>query len=225
MKWPAAALCVLVPLALGACGAQREEGPRAEGETAQAAHPGASPQPAAKERWLLSEFDWGDSEDVVYETVRFTDGFLCLRHKTRKHCAFVKTRVDGEELLAKFEFVDKKLWRIDVLTPDLDAAQSDQHLERVWKLLAAYVTRFHGEAPEQQPFPPRDQLVAKQDFVTHRWKLPEQEIRIVVGRGRKGEKWFTAARFTDPKWVKDEPVFAPAAAPASPQPSTASPTS
>ena len=215
MKWRRAATGLCTALALAACGAEREEPSQPDAQAAQAkseAAPAAETQPAPAPptpdrsgRWLLAEFDWGDSEEIVYETVRFTDGFLCYKHKLFEHCAFVKTKVDGEELLAKFLFVDGKLWRIDVLTPDLDAEQSDAHLERVWKLLAAYVTRFHGEAPERAPFPQRDALAPKQEIVTHRWELPEQEIRIVVGRAATEPKWFTAARFIDPKWAKQEP--------------------
>ena len=161
--------------------------------------------PQKDDKWRLSEFDWGDSPDTVAETIHFTDGFLCYQHKLFERCAFVKTKIDGEELLTQFSFVDGKLWRIDVLTPDLDASQADAHLERVWKLLAAWVTRFKGEAPEQQPFPQRDAMTPKQEVVTHRWKLPEQEIRIVVARAPEDGKWFTAARFVDPAWAKQDP--------------------
>ena len=228
MKWIAVAS---LALALTACNAQREESPKSETpapepvaeaqpqpeqtppavapdeaapETPAAAQtPPATPQ--KDEKWRLSEFDWGDSPDTVTETLRFTDGFLCYEHKLFEHCAFVKTKIDGEELLAQFSFVDGKLWRIDVATPDLDATQSDAHLERVWKLLAAWVTRFKGEAPEQQPFPQRDALAPKQEVVTHRWRLPDQEIRIVVAGGPEDGKWFTAARFVDPAWSKQDP--------------------
>jgi len=224
MKWVAVAS---LALALAACNAQREESPKSEapaqgpGAEAQQAPPTAAPEAAAPEtppfepqtpsapqkdeKWRLSEFDWGDSPDTVAETVRYTDGFLCYTHKLFERCAFVKTKIDGEELLAQFSFVDGKLWRIDVLTPDLDAAQADSHLERVWKLLAAWVTRFHGEATEQQPFPQRVALAPKQEVVTHRWRLPDQEIRILVGRSPEDAKWFTAARVVDPAWSKEDP--------------------
>ncbi len=172
--------------------------------------PAGEPAKAEPERWLLAEFDWGDSKKIVYESVQYTDGFLCYRHKLREHCAFVKTRVDGEELLAKFQFVKDRLWRIEILTPDLDETQAAPHLERVWQLLAGYVTRFHGEAPEKTPFPERESLAAGELRVTHRWKLSDQEIRVLVGRS-KGDagKWFTAAHFTDPKWAKLERVLPP----------------
>jgi len=190
-------------------------GPDAEPGTPAAAAPAATP--SRTESWLLEEFDWGDNRNITYETVHYTDGFLCYRHKLREHCAFVKALVDGEELLAKFQFVDDRLWRIEILTPDLDASQAAPHLERVWKLLAAYVTRFQGEAPEQSPFPEWKSLAAGELRVTHHWKLPDQEIRMLVGRSAgPGEKWFTAARFTDPKWVKVEPAPEPEA-PALPQ--------
>lgn len=165
---------------------------------------------AEPERWLLVEFDWGDSRKVVYETVHYTDGFVCYRHKLREHCAFVKTLVDGEELLANFEFVDDRLWRIDILTPDLDATVADPHLERVWRLLAAYVTRFYGEAPEQTPYPDRESLAVGELRVTHRWQLPDQEIQVLVGRSRDAApKWFTAAHFIDPKWAKAKGALQP----------------
>ena len=226
MKSLSAIAWLLVPLALAACGAEREQPTPAELPAAQveqlatpaeevpleavpaveeATVPEATAAPAEPERWLLTEFDWGDTEAIVYESIEYTDGFLCYEHKMREHCAFVKTLVDGEELLAKFEFVEGVLWRIEVLTPDLEAAQADLHLERIWKLLVGYVTRFYGEAPEQAEFPKRETLAPKAEVVTRRWELPEQEIRIVVGRAAKGEKWFTAARFTDPKWAKQAP--------------------
>jgi hypothetical protein len=215
----------LLALLLAACAEEKTPaGNPAQGDAAaQAVPPGPveEPQPAAAtalaaqpaltERWLLAEFDWGDSKNLVYESVHYTDGFLCYRHKLREHCAFVKTRVDGEELLAKFQFVDDGLWRIEILTPDLDPSQAAPHLERVWKLLAAYVTRFQGEAPEQAPFPAWQSLAAGELRVTHHWKLPGQEIRVLVGRSPDAEKWFTAARFTDPKWAKVEPAPEPEA--------------
>jgi len=229
MRWIAVAS---LALALVACNAQREESPKSEapaqgpGAEAQENPPAAAPEtatpelatpeapvapetptgpPQKDEKWRLSEFDWGDSPDTVAETVRYTDGFLCYQHKLFERCAFVKTKIDGEELLAQFSFVDGKLWRIDVTTPDLDATQADAHLERVWKLLAAWVTRFHGEAPEQQPFPQRDALAPKQEVVTHRWRLPDQEIRILVAGAPDEGKWFTAARFVDPAWSNQDP--------------------
>jgi hypothetical protein len=228
MKWIAVAS---LALALAACDSQREESPKSEApapepaaeaqptlpdapevaplDTAAPDAPSADqtppPAPQKDDKWRLSEFDWGDSPDTVAETIHFTDGFLCYTHKLFERCAFVKTKIDGEELLAQFSFVDGKLWRIDVQTPDLDASQADEHLERVWKLLAAWVTRFKGEAPEQQPFPQRDALAPKQEVVTHRWRLPDQEIRIVVGGAPEDGKWFTSARAVDPAWSKQDP--------------------
>jgi hypothetical protein len=223
MRWIAVAS---LALALAACDAQREESPKSEApapeptaeapqtppasapEAANPAPPTATETPAPPQkddRWRLSEFDWGDSPDTVAETVRYTDGFLCYTHKLFERCAFVKTKIDGEELLAQFSFVDGKLWRIDILTPDLDAEQADAHLERVWNLLAAWVTRFQGEAPEKQPFPQRAELAPKQEVVTHRWSLPDKEIRLLVGRAPEDGKWFTAARFVDPAWAKQDP--------------------
>jgi len=215
-----------VALGLSGCAEEKAAESHAAPEAAAAAPAGAgaaaeAPVPAAAalpptltDRWLLEEFDWGDSKNVTYETVQYIDGFLCYRHRLREHCAFVKTLVDGEELLAKFQFVDDALWRIEILTPDLDASQAAPHLERVWKLLAAYVTRFQGEASEQSPFPEWKSLAAGELRVTHHWKLPDQEIRILVGRSAGDvEKWFTSARFTDPKWVKVEPAPEPEAPP------------
>jgi hypothetical protein len=186
--------------------------PAGAGEAAEAPVPAAL-EPSLTDRWLLEEFDWGDSKNVTYETVHYTDGFLCYRHRLREHCAFVKTLVDGEELLAKFQFVDDALWRIEILTPDLDASQAAPHLERVWNLLAAYVTRFQGEAAAQSAFPEWKSLAPGELRVTHHWKLPDQEVRVLVGRSPGAEKWFTAARFTDPNWVKVEPAPEPEAPP------------
>jgi hypothetical protein len=224
MKWiPRAARFALL-LALAGCGGEREAAPApaarapAEPVAAADAQPVGPPAPAPDaanaplppptDFWLLREFDWGDSEDTVYESVDYTDGFLCYRHKLREHCAFVKTRVDGEELLANFHFAKKRLYRADILTPDLDVEQAQMHLERVWKLLVAYVTRFQGEAPEQAAFPDRTKLAPGEIRVTHHWSKPEQEIRIVVARAEDGSpRWYTAVRVVDPKWVAQEPVF------------------
>jgi hypothetical protein len=214
------AMLLCLPFALVVCGGDPEPGASApapeptavEAGAAADAAPAETPPPAAEARptefWLLREFDWGDTKETVYESVEYTDGFLCYRHKLREHCAFVKTRVDGEELLANFHFVDDVLWRADIVTPELDEVQAAEHLERVWKLLAAYVTRFQGEAPEQASFGDWKQLTPGQMRVTHRWVQPKQELRIVVGRG-KGDApgWFTAVRAVDPKWAPHEPQF------------------
>ena len=207
--------CLL--LALAACSGERSpEGVPGAAPEATAAQPSAGEAPATPaapavpptDVWLLREFDWGDSKEIVYESVDYTPGFICYRHKLREHCVFVKTRVDGEELLANFHFVDEKLWRADILTPDLDPAQAAEHLERVWKLLAAYVTRFQGEAPEQAALGDWKALGAGQMRVTHRWVQPKQEIRVVVGRSKEeAPRWFTAVRVVDPKWAHAEPAF------------------
>jgi hypothetical protein len=223
MKRSVACASLCLSLALACSG---EKQPAAEAQPAPPAAPASAPAPATQDtRWIFSEFDWGDSEDVVYETIEYTDGFLCYRHQFFQHCAFVKTKIDGEELLAKFELPLKALTRADVLTPDLDEEQAALHLERVWKLLAAYTTRFFGEAPEQTAFPDRHALAPGELRVTHRWKLADQEIRLVVGRreGAESPLWFTALRCVDPKHADSEPAFRPDA-PAQ-APSTASPTS
>jgi hypothetical protein len=226
MKWfdRVALLCLLC--ALAACGAERDPEPVTPAPAAAEAAPPSEVADAAAEAtpappppdapvvpptdfWLFQEFDWGDSEEVVYESAEYTDGFLCYRHKLREHCAFVKTRVDGEELLARFHFVDDVLYRADILTPDLDEAQSKEHLERVWKILAGYTTRLQGEAPEQASFPDWTAFVPGDIRVTHRWVQPEQEIRIVVARAEGGgtPRWYTAMRVVDPKWAPHEPKF------------------
>jgi hypothetical protein len=205
-----AALCVWLALACS--------GEESAPEPAQGAPPGepaAAPAPSGGSaqqdaRFILEEFDWGDSEDTVYETVEYTDGFLCYRHRFFEHCAFVKAKVDGEELLAKFEFPEKRLALAQVLTPDLDENQAALHLERVWRLLAAHASRFFGEAPERTGFPDRHALAPGEQRVTHLWKLPDQELRLVIGR-RDGESplWFTALRSVDPKRAASEPAFRP----------------
>lgn len=209
----------------------------AAGEVEAAHDAGVADQPAAATPkldtlWVFREFDWSDSESTVYESVEYTDGFLCYRHKFFPHCAFVKTKIDGEELLAKFQFLGNRLTHALVLTPDLDSEQASQHLERVWKLLAAYTTRFQGEAQEQAAFPDWQAMAPGEQRVTHHWKLPNQEIRIVVGR-QPGDTplWLIALRVVDPQHAAEEPAFvatavAPPAEPAPAQPSaTASPTS
>jgi hypothetical protein len=207
------AVLLCLSFAFVVCGGEaKTEAPAAEPAAAEAAPAALDVTPEAERKptdfWLFREFDWGDSKETVYESVEYTDGFLCYRHQLREHCAFVKTRVDGEELLANFRFVDGVLWRADILTPDLEEAQAADHLERVWKLLAAYVTRFQGEAPEQAAFGDWRAIAPGEMRVTHRWVRPEQEIRIVVGHSQ-GEKpgWFTAVRVVDPKWAAHEPQF------------------
>lgn len=224
MKRFAACASLCLSLAL-ACSGEKEPAAAAQpAEAATAEAASAAPAPQQDARWIFSEFDWGDSDEVVYETIQYTDGFLCYRHQFFQHCAFVKTKIDGEELLAKFELPMHALTRADVLTPDLDEAQAALHLERVWKLLAGYTTRFFGAATEQAAFPDRQALAPGELRVTHLWKLADQEIRLVVGR-REGESplWFTALRCADPKHADQEPAFRPDA-PAQ-APSTASPTS
>ena len=215
----AALLCL--PLALAVCGEGKRAKPaRSEAQPSEVqrndqAAPEAVPSDATPEAertptdfWLLREFDWGDTKETVYESAEYTDGFLCYRHELREHCAFVKTRVDGEELLANFHFVDDRLWRADILTPELDEAQATEHLERVWKLLAAYVTRFQGEASAQAAFGDWKQLTPGQMHVTHRWLQPKQEIRVVIGRAAgETQGWFAAVRVVDPKWAMSEPQF------------------
>jgi hypothetical protein len=207
---------LLLAFALIACGGDDKTEANAPGQEAAAAEAPSAPAAAAlaqaerkpTEFWLFKEFDWGDSKETVYESVDYTDGFLCYRHKLREHCAFVKTRVDGEDLLANFHFVDGVLWRADILTPDLDETQAAEHLERVWKLLTGYVTRFQGEAPEQAAFGDWKAIPPGQMRVTHRWVQPTQEIRIVVGHSQaENQGWFTAVRVVDPKWAMHEPAF------------------
>lgn len=212
MRFADTALLPCLLLALVACSGEKtpDAAPAAAAEPSAAetaATPAAPPVPPT-DSWLFREFDWGDTKEIVYESVDYTPGFICYRHKLRENCVFVKTRVDGEELLANFYFVDDKLYRADILTPDLDEAQATEHLERVWKLLAAYVTRMQGAASEQTEFGDWKALTPGQIRVTHRWVQPTQEIRVVVGRSQDDASgWFTAVRAVDPKWAHSEPAF------------------
>lgn len=145
--------------------------------------------------WVLQEFDWGDSRELVDESVRYSLPFTCNALAGR--CALPVVEIDGEDLLVRFAFY-QGLYRIRILTPDLTRDVADVHAERVWKLLADYVTRHKGE-PEKASaeLPAFDAVSEGETHVTHRWKLDDQEIRLGLGRRDDGQI-YVAATFVDP---------------------------
>jgi hypothetical protein len=144
--------------------------------------------------WLLSEFDWGDSRDLVEESVGVTQGMQCQR--VGSECAIVTAFVDDQRLLVKFAYRGPHLHRIRLRTPALPGGH-DEDLERVWKLLVAWVTRYEG-APKrtEKALPPLYELVPGGYHETHEWQGSGAVVH--VGVGREGDAWFVAATFVEP---------------------------
>ncbi|MGH0032270.1 MAG: hypothetical protein ACQGVC_20960 [Myxococcota bacterium] len=170
-----------------------------------AAAPEATPEPLPEfaengSYWLLSEFDWGDEREVVYESTQFDPWYEC-RKKFDGICALTRVDVDGEELLAHFHFLGPGakdgLFQMVFLTPDLDPAQADAHLARVWELLAGYANAHLGEPAEAGEMPDRDGLAFGPPRVTHVWRDPRMVGRLAVGR-RDTDLFYVALSFNDP---------------------------
>jgi hypothetical protein len=167
--------------------------------------PAAASEPAGIEpAWLLSEFDWGDVRPVVDESVDVATDLYCAA-RFGKRCSMVVADVEGEELLAKFAFF-QGLYRIRLLTPDIEVsnpapgeprAAGEEILRRVWKHLVDFVTRHQGAPLTEREFP-RLGKIDVGTHVTHTWRLPDQDIRIGVGR-RRGGGFFAVAEFVDPE--------------------------
>jgi hypothetical protein len=165
----------------------------------------AADEPAKVEPvWLLSEFDWGDVRAVVDESVDVSPNLYCAA-RFGKRCSMTVVDVEGEALLARFGFF-QGLYRISVLTPDIEVsilapqeqrAADEQILKRVWNLLVDYVTRHKGAPLTESEFPGLG-VVGMGLRITHTWKLPDQDIRIGVGR-RRGAAFYVAAEFVDPE--------------------------
>jgi hypothetical protein len=149
---------------------------------------------ATPDYWLLTEFDWGDDPETVKDSLTIAPGWFCVRVKDK--CRFVKVKVDGEDLLAHFHYVALRLDRVTILTPDLDRAQAEDHMKRVWETLSGYVGRFKGEADVARSYPALDALPADAPAPTHYWMTPDMQIRIELGRN--GEKYYVAAHFYPP---------------------------
>jgi hypothetical protein len=87
--------------------------------------------------WLLTEFDWGDDPEVVLDSLEIAPGFVCY-DSGAEPCKFVRVAVDGEELLARFDYREDRLWQVRFVTPELTRRQADEHLLRVVGRLAGY---------------------------------------------------------------------------------------
>jgi hypothetical protein len=146
--------------------------------------------------WLLEEFDWGDDEEVVAESVMFDPHFACKGSETSA-CVLVSTVVDRERLLARFHHHQNELWQVVVLTPDLNRAQADLHLEGVWQLLVDYGVRQKGEPVVASPLPDLDSLEFGPPQLTHFWSLEDLELRVRVGR-RDVDLFYVGLYFSDP---------------------------
>jgi hypothetical protein len=153
---------------------------------------------ATPDYWLLTEFDWGDAPEIVEDSVTVAPGWLCMRLKDK--CRFVKVVVDGEELLARFHYVGRRLDRITFLTPDLDRGQAEEHMGRVWRTLSGYVERFKGKADVARSYPVLESVSEETPTPTHYWMRPDMQIRIEVGRN--AEKYYVAAIFSPPYEAK-----------------------
>jgi hypothetical protein len=174
---------------------------------AAAASPGALVQDGTPESthhpdpgsyWLLTEFDWGDDREVVYESTRFDPFYACHR-KSHGICALTQVDVNGEELLAQFHFnAQDRLFQVVFLTPDLDRQQADRHLARVWRELADYVTRHKGEPESEAGLPDLDSLEFGPPKQTHLWRAPGLDVRLMVGR-RDTDLFYVGAFFSDPR--------------------------
>lgn len=180
----------------------------AVGAHAQSVTTDVGPLPAERDYWLLTEFDWGDDDEVVDESVQISPGFLC--YKVRHRCQLTRVSVDGEDVLARFFFDPNGLKEIAFVTPELDRSQAEAHLARVGKVLTGYVSRFKGK-PDLEFGPPDVAAIGKEiPTPLAYWKRPEMEIRVEARR--QGEAFVVGAFFTKPGGGA-EPETAPRAAP------------
>jgi len=146
--------------------------------------------------WAFEEFDWGDSPELVDESVRYSLPFTCNPLGSR--CGLPVVEIDGEDLLVKFGYFEG-LYRIGVMTPDLPPQVAAVHAERVWKLLVDYIERHKGEPDRSAAELPELETLAKGEArFTHHWTLEGQEIRVGVGRRDEGKLYVVASLF-DPE--------------------------
>lgn len=177
-------------------GVEDAEAPSRSGLALEApAEPGPEAADGA-EYFLLEEFDWGDDEEVVEESLLFDPAFAC-RGTAYQRCRLVKVNVDGEDLLARFHHHEGGLWQAVFLTPDLGTEEADEHLERVWNVLVGYVTRWVGEPEEARPLPDLQSLELGPPQPTHRWEREGLGVRVAVGR-RADDIFYVGAFFFDP---------------------------
>ena len=147
-----------------------------------------------RDYWLLTEFAWGDDPEVVLDSLEMAPGFVCF--KSGSECRFVRVSVDGEDLWARFDYREERLWQVRFVTPDLDRRQTDENARRVWTVLSGYVERIKGPPTVAGGFPKIASVSEEAPGLTHFWKLPDMEIRIEVGRN--GRKFYVGAFFYDP---------------------------
>ena len=158
--------------------------------TSAAAQPGVP----GSDYWLLTEFDWGDDPEVVLDSVMVAPGYVCFQ--SGGECRFFRVRVDGEDLLARFEYRDERLWQIGFVTPGLSRVDAQEHMPRVLETLSGYIERFKGPPLVAAGLPDLASVSEGSATPTHFWKLPDMEIRIEVAR-KRGEL-FLGAFFYDP---------------------------
>jgi hypothetical protein len=173
---------------------------------ASARAPAGSP---GEDYWLLTEFDWGDDPETVLDSLEIAPGFVCY-DSGAEACKFVRVAVDGEELLARFDYRENRLWQVRFVTPELTRSQASEHLGRVVARLAGYVERLRGPPTLAGRLPRLASLTAGSAMPTHFWKLPDMEIRIEVGRD--GDKFYGGASFYDPDAPAESDSLKPPAA-------------
>jgi hypothetical protein len=166
----------------------------AAGADAAVPEPAAPEAPAPPPYWILEEFDWGDDEEVVAESIAFDPYFGCTGDRMQP-CAMVSAVIEQERLLARFNHHGGELWQVVFLTPDL--RPDNHHLKRVWQLLADYMTKMKGKPAIAVGFPALDTLAYGAPHLTHFWSLPGLEARVMVGR-RDVDAYYVALFLSDP---------------------------
>ncbi len=158
--------------------------------------------------WALEEFDWGDSEEVVQESVDFAPNYLCFG--AHGECRVVRVRVDGEDLLARFQYAEDALWRVAILTPPLYREDAAKHGPRVAARLAGHVSRQLGDPERVAPFPSAAQLKAMPEgsLVLERWRSESLDVETRLVH-RDGDRYVIAAYFADPVRAKTAAAAAP----------------
>lgn len=187
------------PVAAAAAAEDPAPDPAVQGDAPDPAADAAEPKAARDDLthyWLLEEFDWGDDEEVVAESVLFDPHFECKSTHIQR-CVLVSTVIDRERLLARFHHHQGELWQVVVLTPDLNQVQAGQHLRRVWQIMVDYVTRMRGEPMIAAPLPELTSLEFGPPQLTHFWSLDDLEVRVRVGR-RDEDLFYVGVYFSDP---------------------------
>ncbi len=199
-----------------ACGESESAPADAPASSNEAASEALPPLPeGAATSWALEEFAWGDSEEIVRESVQYAPDYLCFG--AHGECRVVRVRVDGEDLLARFQYEEDALWRVAILTPPLYREDAARHGPRVAARLTGHVSRKLGEPDAVASFPDRAGLDAmpQGSLVLDRWRSETLDVETLVVR-RDGDRYVIAAYFADP--VRAETLAASAADPTDPPP-------